>query len=478
MKIIKIIFGLIILISAASCTKDFEEINTDPNGVLQTEASGKFFITNPQYVLYGPDRYPYWRAQLIHTDRYAGHFTFGHDGSWWGGDFGYSYNPGYTDASWDWLAGYLGQLDNFVRLTDTGGEFENEYMYATGLIMKGLYFQMFTDVFGEVPYSEAADPDVVLPKFDTQIVIYKGIIADLDRAMTIIGDATRSGDGVSDLGDNDLYCGGDMQKWKKLANTLKMRVALRANGATGDNFSTSAINEAITAGLFLETDLDNVLLEKDNEISQWGSAAYGDIWHNFGGFGSKWHVGEVLIDYLRDYNDPRLAFYAEPAPGGTFGFKQPEVGTDSEPHDFFFERVQHIRDKIAVAVGNTDFYEEFPDSVAFTIPENVHFIGQPSRLAGGIKAYAKWEFFSPPSDYIVEAKNGGPIFNELILTSAESYFLRAEAAVKGIGSEDAQAMFTEGIRQAMKLWSVDDGSIDTYLGSSDLDAKWYTRTKY
>ena len=141
MKIIKIIFGLIILISAASCTKDFEEINTDPNGVLQTEASGKFFITNPQYVLYGPDRYPYWRAQLIHTDRYAGHFTFGHDGSWWGGDLGYSYNPGYTDASWDWLAGYLGQLDNFVRLTDTGGEFENEYMYATGLIMKGLYFQ-------------------------------------------------------------------------------------------------------------------------------------------------------------------------------------------------------------------------------------------------------------------------------------------------------------------------------------------------
>lgn len=186
MKTIKIFLGFIILLSLTSCTKDFKEINTNPNGITQDEASAKYFITVPQYKLYAPDRYPYWRAHLIHTDRYAGYFTFGFNGCWWSDALGYSYSTSYTDASWDWLAGYLSQLDNFLKLTATGGEFENEYMYAAGLIMKGLYYQMYTDVFGEIPYSEAADPDVTLPKFDTQKEIYQGIIADLDEAMTII----------------------------------------------------------------------------------------------------------------------------------------------------------------------------------------------------------------------------------------------------------------------------------------------------
>lgn len=467
MKKIKILFGFVLLMGLVSCTNDFKEINTNPNGITQSEASAKYFITNPQYHLYATDRYPYWRAQLIHTDRYAGHFTFGHNGSWWNDNLGYSYSSGYTDASWNWMEGYLGGLDNFMKLTDTGGDFENELMYATGLIMKGLYYQMFTDVFGEVPYSEAADTSIVLPKFDLQKDIYQGIIADLDRAMTIIGDATTSGDGVQDLGDNDLYCRGDMQKWKKLANTLKLRIAIRAKGASGESFADAAITSAL-AGDLLETESDNVVLDKDAEISQWGSACYGDVWYNFGGLGSKWHVGEQLINYLQDYGDPRLSYYAKPAPGGTFGFKQPErTDADPEPHDFFFERVQHIRDKIAHVVGNTDFYEELPDSVTFTLPENTYYIGKPTRFASGMYNYSRWEFFSEPAEVVIQRKNQGQKpFNELILTTGESYLLRAQAAVLGIGTDDPQTMYAEGIRYSMRLWGVGDADIENFITTS------------
>ena len=73
-----------------------------------------------------PIRYPYWRAQLIHADRYAGIFCFGMKGSWWDDELGYSYNSAYTDAAWDWLEGYIGGLDNFMKMTGTGGEFENQ----------------------------------------------------------------------------------------------------------------------------------------------------------------------------------------------------------------------------------------------------------------------------------------------------------------------------------------------------------------
>ena len=81
---------------------------------------------------------------------------------------------------------------------------------------------MFTDVFGELPYSEAADATNPTPKFDTQSEIYQGIIADLDAAMATIGDNERTGSGVDDLGENDLYCKGDLQKWKKLAEVDPM----------------------------------------------------------------------------------------------------------------------------------------------------------------------------------------------------------------------------------------------------------------
>ena len=63
------------------------------------------------------------------------------------------------------------------------GTLANDQYYAISLIMKGLYYQLFTDTFGMIPFSEASNPDIVTPVFDTQKDIYKGIISDLDQAI-------------------------------------------------------------------------------------------------------------------------------------------------------------------------------------------------------------------------------------------------------------------------------------------------------
>jgi hypothetical protein len=461
MKLKYIISLLIYTVSLVGCTDRFEEINTRPDVFYSDEVSGKFFITNPQYRLFAPDRYPYWRAHLIHADRYAGHFTFGHNSCWWSDELGYSYSAGYTDATWDWLEGYLGGLDNFMKLTGTGGEFENEYMYAMGLIMKGLYYQLFTDVFGMIPYSEAADPDIVTPKFDTQKAIYEGIIADLDQAMSIIGDAERTGVGVDDVGDNDLYYNGDLQKWKKLANTLKLRIALRAFGAEGNDFSEQAVNEALNAPLLATVD-DNCLMEKDAEISQWGSAAYGDIWHNFGA-GSDWTVSKPLVDYLRNEDDPRLSKYVKPAVGGTAKFVKPE-GAEG---DLFLDRVEFILNELAAA-GIAYTREDDADTVIVEVPPATYYVGQPVRLNGKTYPYVEYKFFSTPADIVIQQKNQGEdIFPEIVMQTAESYFLQAEAAVRGFGG-DANSLFQEGIRHAMAIWGISAAQADTYIANSQL----------
>lgn len=474
MKGIKIISATLLLIFSLSACSDFEEINTKPNAFTADEVSAKYFLTGIQIELYAENRFPYWRAQLIHGDRYAGMFTFGFNGCWWSGELGYTYDPGYTDAAYDWMAGYLSKLAVYQNFVKEGGDLEDPQYYAIGLIMKGLYYQMYTDTFGMVPYTEALNPEVVTPKFDTQAEIYKGVISELDEAMGIIGSETDAGEGVNQLGGNDLFFNGNLQQWKKLANTLKLRMALRAQGAPGADFAMAAINEAMQAPLLNEggadptNDLndDNALLPKDLEIDQFANAAYGDIWWNFGGVGSHWNVAKTVIDYLRDNNDPRLSHYAKPITGGEVTFTKPTEGSGVANFDKYVDFILEQLDNAEVPYTKT----MDGDNVVINVPQDDdYYVGQPSRLSPDIQPHVKNELFSEPAAWIINRKNSGdPIFPEVVMTAAEGNYLQAEAIVKGFASGDAQSYYQKGLREAMRMWQVPDEEIETFLANEDM----------
>lgn len=461
------VLPLIFILGLSSCTKDFLKINTDPNAITPSEASARYFLTNAEYPLFAPNRYPYWRANIIHVDRYAGYFVFGFNGCWWSGELGYKYNSGYTDAAWDWLNGYFSQIDNFMKLTKPGGVFQNSKMYAVGQIIKALYYQRFTDIFGEIPYSEAGLPNIVQPKFDTQNTIYQGLITILNEAMDTIANNTTTGNGVSDLGDNDIIFNGNLQKWKSLANSLKLRIAMRAYGAPGAGWVKKVVTSAMS-GPFLVTGED-ALVPKDNIISTWNSACYGDIFYGFGGKGSKWTVSNVLIDYLRSNNDPRLPMYAQPAPGGTFTLSRPNNSADPEGYTNFPARIAYIDTVLNRATGGDMTFTKHADSVVISIPNNKYYIGQPPRFNSQTYPFAIYNFWSIPAEKIIQAKNQGKqIFPEIVMGAAEVYFLRSEAVVRGLATGNATSLFQDGIRAAMKLWGVSDGSVASYIATAPL----------
>ncbi|KAA3638873.1 MAG: SusD/RagB family nutrient-binding outer membrane lipoprotein [Bacteroidetes bacterium] len=466
MRKYNIIFILFLVFGFTACTEDFVEINTNPNAITAEEASAAYFLPKAQYKLYSPDRYPYWRGPLIHADRYAGYYTFGFHNSWWNDGLGYTFHGGYTDATWANMFGnYFGFINTYLLLTQPGGDFENELSHAVGLILKGLYYQQYTDVFGMIPYSEAGDPDILLPKFDSQKDIYKGVLADLNTAIDVIGDAEKTGDGVEDISTNDLFFAGDLQQWKAFANSLRLRIALRALDADGDDFASGEINKALAEDL-LEAG-DGAVMIEDNEISEWNACSYGDIWHAFGA-GGNWKLSQTLVNYLRDYDDPRLSIYAKPAQGGTVTVVRPDETEDPEGYTLFPVRIAYILSVLDEA--NVDYTLEDNDpEYSLTMAENTYYVGQPTRLNGQIKPLARYEIFSDPSDYILgESKTDPNVAPEMVMTTAEVYFLRAEAAVRGFGSEDANEMFQNGIRASMQYWGVDDGAIETYIGASDL----------
>jgi len=456
---ILILCGSLFLATVLSCTYDFDEINIQPDALTTDDISAKFFVTNIQQKLLRPTMVPLWFGDVIHPDQfsaqiangYSGH-SLGLDPHAWNGDLGWVYNSFYTDlGSWDWLASYNSDLTSYLNNVGEGGPLEDDMYYALGLIMKGFYYQLFTETFGMIPYSEASDPDITLPKYDDQLTIYKGIVADLDQAIEIIGNKTEAGSGFGVLRENDVIFKGNMQNWKQVANSLKLRIALRAHGGIGENFSSTAVSEAISSGVL--ADADALFEGYAEEKNIWGgSASYGDVWHSFSN--SQWKTTEALINILKTNSDPRLAQMAKPAVGGTMKISKPTAGEGVALIADHVAFVKSTLDKSGLVLDTDYTWVETAADLTITMPENTNYIGLPSRLSPKIKAYMPAKMFSDPADIITQKTNQGkPLFPTILMTSADSHFMIAEAIVKGLATGDANIYYQLGLEKAMAIWN-------------------------
>jgi hypothetical protein len=460
MNKILIIMGFFFVVS---CTDDFNEINEQPDALSTEDVSAKFFVTTVQQQLLRPTMIPLWFGDVIMPDQFSGQSSNGWAGSDWTGDLGWVYNSFYTDLGcWDWLAGYNSTLTSYMNNVGEGGALEDDMYYALGLIIKGFYYQQFTEAFGMIPFSEASDPNITLPKYDEQIDVYKGIIADIDKAIAIIGSNVDAGTGFGILRENDVVFNGNMQNWKKTANSLKLRIALRAHGSQGEDFSANAASEAISSGVL--ADADALFEGYAEETDIWGgSASYGDIWNNF--TGSQWKVSEAMINIMKSSNDPRLSKIALPSVGGSMTIVKP---TDGEGVTLISDHIAFVKstlDKSGLILDTDYTWTETAVDLTITMPENTNYIGMPSRLSPKLKGYMPDYLFSNPADIITQKTNQGkPLFPTILMTSADSHFMIAEAIVKGLASGDANNYYQIGLEKAMAIWETSTTS--DFLGSN------------
>ena len=468
MKMMKMMNKILIIMGfffVVSCTDDFNEINEQPDALSTEDVSAKFFVTTVQQQLLRPTMIPLWFGDVIMPDQFSGQSSNGWAGSDWTGDLGWVYNSFYTDLGcWDWLAGYNSTLTSYMNNVSEGGALEDDMYYALGLIIKGFYYQQFTEAFGMIPFSEASDPNISLPKYDEQIDIYKGIIADIDKAIAIIGSNVDAGSGFGILRENDVVFNGNMQNWKKAANSLKLRIALRAHGSHGEDFSANAASEAISSGVL--ADADALFEGYAEETNIWGgSASYGDIWNNF--TGSQWKVSEAMINIMKSSNDPRLSKIAVPSVGGTMTIVKP---TDGEGVALIADHVAFVKstlDKSGLILDTDYTWTETAVDLTITMPENTNYIGMPSRSSPKLKGYIPDYLFSNPADIITQKTNEGkPLFPTILMTSADSHFMIAEAIFKGLASGEKNNYYQIVLEKAMAIWETSTTSdfLDSNMG--------------
>jgi len=287
--------------SISSCTKKFEEYNTNPTKLTELDASG---VGNAYAAAQYRGVTASWQTfQSLFGDLQSQYFSniaqnFPSDrnvmvGNWlngaWNGFYGSAIPP------------LLGVLDN----TKPGGTAENAGVYALANIWKVRMFLPRTDYWGPIPYSQVGN-GLKQVDYDAQDVIYKDFLAVLTKAVADL-DAYK---GKNLLGNNDQIYGGNVDNWILFANTLRLRIAMRMSGVEPALAKTNA--EAAVAGGVLETNAHDAFL-KVTAISL-NTLNQATAWNEF-------RMSAAMESVLKGYADPRISKYYAPVPGTTNTFR-------------------------------------------------------------------------------------------------------------------------------------------------------------
>jgi Starch-binding associating with outer membrane len=248
-KLVKINLVLLLCVSFVGCAKfeDFGDTNVDPNRTLVPSTNA--LLTNTlagigtRQVQLSPGYFAQYFAETQYpTASLYGLPQFNMDGIYAGA---LQDCQKIIDFNSDPATAAAAAGSNFVNGT-------NANQIATARILKAYYYWTITDSWGDVPYSEALKFPIIQPKFDKQEDIYKGILTELTQAVAQF-------DG-GNIFKGDIVYNGNNAQWKKLANSLRMLIALRMSkrypGAS--EYAAVQFNAALnsTAG-YITSNADN-----------------------------------------------------------------------------------------------------------------------------------------------------------------------------------------------------------------------------
>lgn len=292
------IAGLIALtFSAAACGEGLTELNRNPNAPTDVD---------PEFL------FPQGTTAVVRLVRGAGFdMTLT---SLWAQHFAkiqyvdedkYEVRPGDIDSYW--TAFYAGGLQDLTQTiekatTDPRHVADRGNFTAPPTIMRAWTYGAMTDIWGDIPYSEAnlGDGGPITPKYDTQAAIYDSLLASLAAATTSI---VPTGD---DYGTADPIYGGDMLQWRKFSNSLRLRYAMRMSDVDATQARSEFTAAMAAAGGVFTANTDNAELV-------WPGDGTNDnpFFVNFKTRDDH-RVSKAMVDTLKALSDPRLAVYARP----------------------------------------------------------------------------------------------------------------------------------------------------------------------
>lgn len=388
----KLCFALLLGLGLASCDKDLEEINKNPNAPedvpasvilpsAQQSAVSRLFGASVNLTYTSTWAQQIAKIQYIDEDRY-------------------NFRP--SDFSTHWDAIYSGPLLDSRLVVEKAKETGDAAMEGAGRTWQTWIFQNVTDLWGDIPYSEAlkGTEGNMTPKYDSQELIYMDMLNQLETANTLLA----SGGSVG----GDLIYGGNAAQWRKFANSLRLRLLIHMAKVAPDRAKSGieAIMANPTQHPVFTSNADNA------ELKYLGAQPYRNPWFENSITRDDHAISKTMVDLLSAKNDPRITVYAEPATA-------PVAGSG------------------VTYMGKTYVGQQNGAAAQPSLP-TVSRIGSKYRQSATQPMY--------------------------ILTHAEVMFILAEAAQRGwnVGMT-AEAAYNAGIRSSMELNGLTGVAVDAYL---------------
>jgi hypothetical protein len=301
-----------------------------------------------------------------------------------------------------WQSLYAGPLEDLKYIIDQGTANGRNNYVAIAKIMQAYIYQYLTDLHGDIPFSQALDPANPTPQFDPQEQVYDGLITLVDEGLALINESSSDHPGT-----DDFYYGGDMGLWRKFGNTLKLRIYLRqsyvrpAVAQAGIQAMYAANAEFLEEGEDAQMEFTTTTFNQNPLFMTFQALTESNI-----------VASNTALQYLQGNNDPRI--------------------------DIFYQR--------ATAAPNAGNHAGINQGDGENLPgtQNDKSYSKPGPAVGG------------PGD--------GADAPVILMSAAESYFLQAEAVVRGWGTGDAGALYANGIRSSFSYWGLTDAAATTYLG--------------
>lgn len=432
-------------VALSSCNK-FGDVNVDTEGIDKGRMDYRLVFTNVQQYAYGTE-YEAWRNGMIYISTMLQH-TASVQG-YWAGDK-YTYNADYNAAYWDRM--YPNGIRDVVDLMENWRDNEDYYAeFQMARILKVVLFHRMTDLYGDIPYSEAGlgfHKNIEYPKYDTQQTIYLDMLKELKESAENLNGKTSS------IGAADIIYQGNVAKWQKFAYSLMLRLGMRLSKVDVDAAKTW-VNTAVAGGLFA-SNADNAMVLHANAVtSNNTSNPFGKIYVHEDP--NAYRMSEFFVDLLKDTQDPRLRFLATVV-------KDPTIKVDDSRFskgDTAVSKQLGMPNGYDLLNGTTDIkkYPLFPDKAGLT-KDSLNMYSVTNRYTYG--------------------RIDAPTF---IVTHAENQLLLAEAAYRGwITAGTAKSYYEAGVTAAMKQFSafatatidvnISDAAIQNYLAKNPYnDAK-------
>ncbi|MEO7531309.1 MAG: SusD/RagB family nutrient-binding outer membrane lipoprotein [Sediminibacterium sp.] len=376
----------------SSCSKNFTEINTDPNNIPNALPQQLLAPALVNTLTYNMLRNRNFNNELMQVTVEQSDAE--------GTVFRYDFRSTVSDNLYNGLYSQLTNFKEIYKLSkDSGVNYNRSYM-GISLICQSWIYSILTDTYGDIPYSQSnlgKDSLTYEAKFDSQKDIYLGIFQRLEEANILLST------GTAIAAASDPIYAGNIAKWRKFGNSLYLRLLLRVSGK-------AEMNAAVKAKIkdMVETNAASYPIIASNDesaILKWtGTAPYTSPYiavreQDFRGSG----LATFFIQNLTNYNDPRIDIPTY----GTGGFNRWGIA-----------------------------------------PYQGAYLGINSGYAQNTNPIKKSYFYSNTSAVSLQTD---PLTG-MIMNYAELKFILAEAAVKGWISGSAETYYNDGVLNSITLW--------------------------